>query len=289
MIPPGEMMAFVAVCEMGSMRAAAGRLNLTQSAVSQSIQRLESILGLPLLDRSRYRAQPTPQGRLLFDRMAALIRQSEELKTFSRVLSAGVEERVRIAVQSAAPPELWSHIAAAAASRFPDTVIEIRAGAADQPLDDLTSGEAQLAVVVDPILRAERGGVEHRELGRLDFVNVIRAGLAQEPAGGPPRVPQILVSNFRDADTRSYAVMRGARHWRVSDYGVKLHLILQGLGWGLLPDGLASPHLETGRLERLKVGEIVEAAQSAVRLCRLRGGARGPVAEALWSAAGAAD
>ena len=44
--------SFVAVADAGGVTRAAGMLNLTQSAVSMQLKRLEELLGLQLLDRS---------------------------------------------------------------------------------------------------------------------------------------------------------------------------------------------------------------------------------------------
>ena len=45
--------SFVAVADEGGVTRAAGHLNLTQSAVSMQLKRLEESLGLQLLDRSQ--------------------------------------------------------------------------------------------------------------------------------------------------------------------------------------------------------------------------------------------
>ena len=47
-----SLRSFVAIIDAGGVTRAAGFLNLTQSAVSMQIKRLEDTLGLPLLDRS---------------------------------------------------------------------------------------------------------------------------------------------------------------------------------------------------------------------------------------------
>jgi DNA-binding transcriptional LysR family regulator len=53
------------VMHAGSMGKAAGRLNMSQSAVSKSIADLEHVLGVPLLDRSRRGVVPTAYGNAL--------------------------------------------------------------------------------------------------------------------------------------------------------------------------------------------------------------------------------
>jgi DNA-binding transcriptional LysR family regulator len=57
--------SFVAVADAGGVTRAAAQLNLTQSAVSMQLKRLEEALGQPLLDRSQRTITPTGQGEQL--------------------------------------------------------------------------------------------------------------------------------------------------------------------------------------------------------------------------------
>ncbi|QFU07961.1 HTH-type transcriptional regulator CynR [Rhodobacteraceae bacterium THAF1] len=54
--------SFVTVAEVGGVTRAAGHLNLTQSAVSMQLKRLEESLGVALLDRSARTVALTPTG-----------------------------------------------------------------------------------------------------------------------------------------------------------------------------------------------------------------------------------
>jgi DNA-binding transcriptional LysR family regulator len=67
--------SLVAVVDAGGVTRAAGFLNLTQSAVSMQIKRLEEMLDLRLFDRSTRRISLTPEGEVLLGyarRMLAL-------------------------------------------------------------------------------------------------------------------------------------------------------------------------------------------------------------------------
>ncbi|MCC5809760.1 MAG: LysR family transcriptional regulator [Ectothiorhodospiraceae bacterium] len=55
----------MAACQAGSLSAVAREAGCTQSAVSQHIGRLESELGVPLLERLARGVEPTPAGRIL--------------------------------------------------------------------------------------------------------------------------------------------------------------------------------------------------------------------------------
>jgi DNA-binding transcriptional LysR family regulator len=64
---------FMAVCEAGSMSLAAQRLGITQSAVSQIIQVLESHYGMQLFDRDVRPARPTRAGHRLLEMAGELL------------------------------------------------------------------------------------------------------------------------------------------------------------------------------------------------------------------------
>lgn len=65
-LPGGELAAFVAAIESGSIQGAADALELTQSATTKRIQNLERRLGQPLLSRSRHGTVPAELGSALY-------------------------------------------------------------------------------------------------------------------------------------------------------------------------------------------------------------------------------
>ncbi len=73
--------AFVTVCETQGVTSAAARLNLTQSAVSMQLKRLEESLGLDLLDRSNRAMIPTSVGQQLFSYAQRMLALNDEAWT----------------------------------------------------------------------------------------------------------------------------------------------------------------------------------------------------------------
>ena len=83
---------FLAVAELGSLNKAATRLNLSQPALSKSIQQLEYGLGVPLLDRSPRGISLTSFGDCVFDharRISAELRKMGADIEAIRTLSSG--------------------------------------------------------------------------------------------------------------------------------------------------------------------------------------------------------
>ncbi|WP_250510604.1 LysR family transcriptional regulator [Caballeronia sp. GACF4] len=75
------LQAFVAVCETGSMTAAAKHLGVSQSAVSQSIASLEREQGAGLFDRDSRPPRPNLAGRALLELAGPLLDHAQMVST----------------------------------------------------------------------------------------------------------------------------------------------------------------------------------------------------------------
>ena len=67
--------ALVAAIELGSLRAAARRVGVSQPALTKMIRELEQELAAPLLVRSTTGVTPTAQGKVLYERASLAIRE----------------------------------------------------------------------------------------------------------------------------------------------------------------------------------------------------------------------
>jgi DNA-binding transcriptional LysR family regulator len=75
---------FLAVCETGSMGAAARRLELTQPAVSQAVADIEHRTGVLLFDRTSRPLGLTPAGAMLQQRASALLEEALQIPPLLR-------------------------------------------------------------------------------------------------------------------------------------------------------------------------------------------------------------
>ena len=91
----------------------------------------------------------------------------------------------------------------------------------------------------------------------------------------------VIRDTARHSEPRNYYVMEGARSWTVSDQLMEKAVIVQGMGWGHMPDFLIKEELSAGSLLSI-TGKHFRGGQ--VRLvaawnCNLP---HGPVAKSLW-------
>lgn len=71
--------SFVAVADLGGVTRAAGALNLTQSAVSMQLKRLEEMLGVQLMDRSNRTIGLTAAGEQLHGYASRMVDLNDEI------------------------------------------------------------------------------------------------------------------------------------------------------------------------------------------------------------------
>lgn len=120
-----DLQIFVAVVEDGGL-SAAGRLHISQPALSQTISRLERQLGMKLLARSSTGAQATEAGAtLLGEARAILAKHDQALRTMARYTSPG-RGVLRIGIPLELPPGLLNPALAELAQVHPDTQVQAR-------------------------------------------------------------------------------------------------------------------------------------------------------------------
>ncbi len=88
--------SFVAVADTGGVTRAAGALNLTQSAVSMQLKRLEETLGTQLFDRSNRRIALTGAGEQLLSYARRMVQLNDEV--VARMTDPGHEGEIVLGV-----------------------------------------------------------------------------------------------------------------------------------------------------------------------------------------------
>ena len=92
---------FVCVSDSGSFKAAAERMNLTASAVSKGIARLESRLQVRLFNRTTRRLALTDAGAAFYRTCTAVLADLEEAELTLHADSAQPRGRIRIDLPAA--------------------------------------------------------------------------------------------------------------------------------------------------------------------------------------------
>lgn len=157
------LMTFREVANCRSFSEAAKRLGYTQPAVSQHVSRLESTLGVRLLERDARGVQLTPAGELLLTRAAALLDQARRAEDDVREAAGAGRPCVRIGAFATLAGGLLPGATRDLRARRPDLRLEVRVFEPEDSIDELLSGRLDVATLIDSELMplAVRDGVEH--------------------------------------------------------------------------------------------------------------------------------
>ena len=135
-----------AVVDHGGFAQAAEYLHRSQSAVSYTVAKLQSLLGVPLLEMEGRKARLTDAGKTLLDRSRQLVKESVELEQFAESLGKGREPEVRLVVDVVVPDTVLTCALAAFARASRGTRVEMREEVLSGVDDAIEDGVADLAI-----------------------------------------------------------------------------------------------------------------------------------------------
>jgi DNA-binding transcriptional LysR family regulator len=137
---------FLAIAQERSLRRAAGRLHLSEPAVSKTLLELESLAGAKLAERSRSGVRLTPAGEQFLRHAVGVARAME---TAAAALS-GADEPTAAVLQIGALPTLASSLLPQAIARLhaqrPHATVRLSTAANAQMLAALKAGELDLVI-----------------------------------------------------------------------------------------------------------------------------------------------
>lgn len=174
----------LAVADTGSFSRAAGRLFITQSALSRSIQGLEEELGGPVLDRLGKRNTLTPLGLEVVARARPILRDLEALRDSARLLQQGDLGRISVGLGSGPAALLTIPLLTTVARDYPSLRVSVTHGPAELLVMQLRNRQCD-ALVVDlrRVVPAPDLQIEALAEQRAGFI--VRSG---HPLAGAPRV-----------------------------------------------------------------------------------------------------
>ncbi|MFC4761697.1 LysR substrate-binding domain-containing protein [Dyella koreensis] len=260
-----ELQAFVAVVDTGSITAASEQLELTISATSRTLGRLEEKLQTTLLRRTTRRLELTEEGAAFLQyarSILASVDEAEEQMAARRLRPVG-----RLRVDAATPFMLHVIVPQVAGfrARFPDVELELNS---NEGIIDLIEKRADVAFRIgalkDSTLHARPiGSSRLRILASPDYLK--RRGTPAKAA----QLDQHDLLGFTQPDTLNDWPLRDASGSAVhitptiaSSSGETLRqMALAGLGIVCLSDFLTREDRQSGRLVQLFARQALDVRQ----------------------------
>ncbi|MFT0534438.1 LysR family transcriptional regulator ArgP [Castellaniella hirudinis] len=260
-----QLAAFAAVLEEGSFEAAAQRLSVTSSAVSQRIKALENRLGQVLLVRQAP-CRPTPAGERLLRRVRPMqVLEVEALADFLADEGAAAPQRpIAIAVNGDSLATWFLPALSRLHARHGD-LFDLHVDDQDHTLDFLRNGTVLGAVTAEA---APLQGCSVRPLGVMRYHAIASPRFAARYFGGGvhaaafSRAPIIVFNRKDELQWRFIRRITPARlnppiHYLPTPTGV-IEAVELGLGWCLVPDALLAPAREQKRIEVIAPGHWLD-------------------------------
>lgn len=116
---------FVAVCQENSIARAAEREFIASSAVSRRVAELESLVGMPLIQRHTRGVTVTPAGQMVLRHAKQIISDVESLGAELSRVYAGVQGHVRVVANLSAIVQFLPEDMAAFQRLFPEVDIDL--------------------------------------------------------------------------------------------------------------------------------------------------------------------
>lgn len=256
-----QLDTFAAVIDEGSFDAAARKLQVTPSAVSQRIKAMESRLGHVLVQRTKpARATEAGEAVLRLARQVSLL----EVEAIAAVKGKLDGLRLPIAVNAdslnnwflpvllAVPPELV-------------TAFDLRQEDQDHSAELLRNGTVLAAVTADP---QPVQGCRVQPLGKMRYLSIATPEFADRWLTGRP-LPEALADApmivFNSKDMLQHRLVRKVTRRRLDPPihaipapGPFVRAIRLGLGWGMIEEEMVEDELADGRLVEVAKGKYVD-------------------------------
>lgn len=156
-----QLKHFDALATKGSFTLAAKQLNIAQPALSQSIKRLETDLGVTLINRNQhYRGQDgsrltlTAEGNALHQHACLIIKQLKQAEAHIKSMANLTKGEVRIAVPGMLGSYYLPSRLMAFRHRYPDLKLSLFEGGTRDSLRMLQNEEVDIAIITGQDLQA---------------------------------------------------------------------------------------------------------------------------------------
>jgi DNA-binding transcriptional LysR family regulator len=275
-----------AIVSEGSLQAAAIKLGRTHPTLHTTLNSMEQTIGFRLFDRTGYRLTLTPDGAAFLQRARRVLSEMDDLKAFAEHVAAGEESELRIVVGDLSPLREMLRLLKTFFAAHPQTHLHLQFETLSAPWELLVNDQVDLILHHVPDGDAR---FETLQLRRVTLIPVVAPGFLPFPITEATvgRMRDLVQCVIRDSapnpQPRNYFVLEGARTCTVSDQMMKKEVIVQGLGWGHMPDYLVADELADGRLISF-ANEYFRGGVAHLVAARKVGRPHGPIATKLWDA-----
>ncbi|MCD2514291.1 LysR family transcriptional regulator [Comamonas endophytica] len=249
----GDLRAFLAVADLGSLRAASQALHLSQSALSRRIDKLEDALGVALFTRTTRKVELTTVGRAFVPKARNVLNELASALLGIQDVAERLSGEVTLACVPSAVGYFLPSVFAEYHRRYPRIRIRVLDEASSDVLLAVTRGEADFGVTY---IGTQEADIEFQPLIEEPFVLACpkRHPLAKRKAvrwselGAEKYIALAQGSGNRFLIDQALAHVEQRPRWfcEVNHVPALVSLVLAGLGIGVVPRMALPPDGQAG-------------------------------------------
>ena len=250
------LLAFVAIAEHGSINRAARALNISQPALSRTLQQLEAIIGAPLFDRAARGVTLNELGRKLLAHAQIIRAETVNAARTIEAFRRGQRRQLHIGAMTAHPLVQFAEAIIEFVQEEPNLFLRITHGSPEELMDLMRQGTLEMVfgpllsepeatgLVQDTIYCSRKNAFAHG--GRVSLTDLAAAPWVLPPAGTAVRdkVSELFV------DGRCVAP---APIIEVENVPMRRALVLLSDYLSAFHDHHVHHELETGKLQKVGV------------------------------------
>ncbi len=243
-----QLQAFVAVAERGNFRAGADHIHLSAPALSRRIDKLETILGARLFNRTTREVELTPLGRVFLERARAALDDLESAMLGISDIAASRSGLVTVACVPSAAIYFLPSVVRSFSERYPLVRIRVIDEAASQVLTSVVSGESDFGI---SFMGSQIPGVDFDPIHTDPFVLAVPSGHAlarRKTLAWADLAAERMIAVARSSGNRQLlddalakAGVNPSYRFEVSHIATLLGMVDAGLGLAAVPRLALSP------------------------------------------------
>ncbi len=169
MFDPRLLRAFVTIFETGSFTAAADRLHLTQSTISQQLARLEESVGHALIDRTARPFKLTVSGEYLIGYAQRILTLQEEAEALLKDPAGSIPIRIGLPEDMMSPA--MAEVFGIFAKEHRSIRLDVTSGLSRNLTERYRNGEFDIIIVKEPAASADHHATFPEEMAWFESEN----------------------------------------------------------------------------------------------------------------------
>lgn len=244
-------------------------MQISQPSLSIKIKKLEEALEITLLKRSHNGVRLTHEGHKALHYTKNIIQEAQNLKKSLENKNTPYQGYIRIGIYDSIARYFWPKFFKQFSKLYPGISLELTTGRSQYVLDKLRHDLIDMAITVEPKLGTafKQKTMYHDKLSLFASKNFVNEYKSSEKTqenivlsfDENVTIPIILFSNATIGDNKTLEseiklnLKRDFIIHDVENFEISKEFCLEGIGIAVLPNNVATQHLEKGELLKVQI------------------------------------